>query len=67
MNEPFQATYQHGVLKPEGPLSLPEESRVTGFINSVEVLAKQQVAQPSLTPTEFDQLLDSLSLNNRSQ
>jgi predicted DNA-binding antitoxin AbrB/MazE fold protein len=37
----FEATYENGVLKPAGPLPLPEHEKVTVVIQSSVSLARQ--------------------------
>jgi hypothetical protein len=50
MSQQFEATYQHGVLRLDAPLALPENSRVIGIVSDVEaepapdVLQKQKQA-----------------------
>jgi hypothetical protein len=50
MSQQFEATYEHGVLRLDAPLALPENSRVVGIVSNVEaeptpdVLHKQQQA-----------------------
>jgi hypothetical protein len=36
MSQQFEATYQHGVLRLDAPLALPENSRVIGVVRDVE-------------------------------
>ena len=60
MNQPFQATYEHGVLRLDAPLALPEQARVAGVI--VTTVGEAPTANGS--PDEgFMEELDSLSLD----
>lgn len=36
MSQEFHATYEHGVLRLDAPLALPEQTRVTGIVSGVE-------------------------------
>ena len=50
MSQQFEATYEHGVLRLDSPLALPENARVIGIVSNVEaeptpdVLHKQKQA-----------------------
>ena len=61
MEKEFQATYEHGVLRLDTPLSLPEQARVTGLLKSVEPTALEP-APAQLSDDEFQRLLDEASI-----
>jgi hypothetical protein len=58
MSVEFHATYEHGILRLDIPLALPEQTRVTGVVRNVEPPATQD----QLSPEEFDRLLDDLAM-----
>lgn len=61
MDQTFHATYVHGVLRLDSPLSLPEDSRVVGHVTTVQTSAEPQVAP--LSVEEFDKLFDEAAVD----
>ena len=65
MSQEFQATYEHGVLRPDAPLALPEHARVVGSFSKVEDLAASTVETAQVSIDELDRTLEELSLDVR--
>jgi hypothetical protein len=63
MSQEFHATYEHGILRLDAPLALPEQTRVTGFVNGVSSSATPHPAD-SLSHEEFERLLDEMALDD---
>ena len=63
MSNEFHATYEHGVLKLDAPLSLPEQARVTGFVLGVETANVVGAEAMKLSDADFEQLLDEFSVH----
>ena len=63
MPNEFHATYEHGVLKLDAPLSLPEQARVTGLVLGVETPNGVDAAAAKLSDADFEQLLDDFSVH----
>lgn len=63
MPNEFHATYEHGVLKLDAPLSLPEQARVTGLVLGVETPSGVNAASPKLSDADFEKLLDEFSVH----
>jgi hypothetical protein len=64
MPQEFHAIYEHGILRLDAPLALPEQARVTGVVNNVEPPAQASVAQGEMSLEEFERGLDELALDN---
>ncbi len=60
MNEEFQATYEHGVLRLDQPLALPDHSRVAGVVIA---LTTPSVPVTAGSDDDFNSELDELALN----
>jgi len=63
MSQEFHAIYEHGILRLDVPLPLPEQTRVTGIVSNVESAATDFAAQDSMSLEEFERQLDELSLD----
>ena len=63
MSQEFHATYEHGILRLDAPLALPEQTRVTGILSNVEPAAIPPAAQDSMSLEEFERQLDELALD----
>jgi hypothetical protein len=50
MNQQFQATYEHGVLRLDAPLPLPDNIRVTGLVTSA---SEGEGTRPALNARDF--------------
>jgi hypothetical protein len=60
MSQEFHATYDHGVLRLDQPLALPDQEKVTGIVFS----ANESLAQTlPINDEEFLLELDGLSLD----
>jgi hypothetical protein len=62
MSQEFQATYEHGILRLDVPLSLPKQTRVTGIVSNVESAATPSVAQKPMSDEEFERRFDELAM-----
>ena len=60
MTQQFQAIYDHGVLRLDQPLMLPDQTRVSGTVVQA-ALTSHESEKASLSVDEFDRLLDELS------
>ena len=63
MSQEFHATYEHGILRLDVPLPLPEQTRVTGIVSNVESAAAPSVAQKSMSAEEFERQFDELAID----
>ncbi len=63
MSQEFNATYEHGILRLDAPLALPDKARVTGIVSNVESSDTTPVHQDSISPEEFERLLDELAMD----
>jgi hypothetical protein len=61
MSQEFQATYEHGVLRLDAPLAIPERTRVTGVVNDVDSAGEPPLPD-LISVEEFDRLLDELAM-----
>lgn len=64
MSQEFHATYEHGILRLDTPLALPDQTRVTGIVSNVDSSIVPGTGQPEMSPEEFERLLDELALDN---
>jgi hypothetical protein len=64
MGQEFHATYEHGILRLDVPLLLPEQTRVTGIVSNVDSSIVSGTGQAEISPEEFERLLDELALND---
>ena len=62
MGEEFHTTYEHGILRLDAPLALPEQTRVTGVVSGVSSSATPHPAD-SLSDEEFERMLDEMALD----
>jgi len=63
MTNQFHATYEHGVLKLDAPLAVPEQARVTGVVVGIETPNGSAVeGAPQLSDAEFERMLDEFSV-----
>jgi hypothetical protein len=60
MSQEFHATYEHGILRLDVPLALPEQTRVTGIVSGVSSSATPHPAD-SLSDEQFERLLDEMA------
>jgi hypothetical protein len=63
MGQEFHATYEHGILRLDVPLPLPEQTRVTGIVSNAAPAETLPSAADSMTIEEFDRQLDELALD----
>jgi hypothetical protein len=63
MSQEFHATYEHGILRLDVPLPLPEQTRVTGIVSNVESAAAPSVAQKPMSDEEFERRFDELAID----
>ena len=78
MSERIDAIFDHGVLKPLGPLSLPDKARVKVIVETPTSDSAEQVARPKkvddegeasnggVAVSDFDVELDALLFNGPS-
>jgi predicted DNA-binding antitoxin AbrB/MazE fold protein len=61
MSKTFHAIYEQGILKLDTALGLPEHTRVTGLVTSVDT---QQIDsfQSDIPDDEFDRMLDEFCM-----
>jgi hypothetical protein len=64
MPQEFHATYEHGILRLDAPLALPEQARVTGIVNNVESPANSLAPKYELSPEEFERQFDELAFDD---
>jgi hypothetical protein len=62
MSQEFHATYEHGILRLDMPLALPEQTRVSGIVSSAESAAAPSIAEDSTSSEEFERILDELAM-----
>ena len=65
MDKTFHATYEHGILRLDSPLGLPEHARVTGLVIGVDdqQSEKPRALQSDVADDEFDRMLDEFSMS----
>ena len=65
MTQEFHATYEHGVLRLDVPLALPEQTRVTGLVTGANSPDGKQPTAPQdrLSDEEFERLLDKMAID----
>ena len=65
MTQEFYATYDHGVLRLDSPLAIPDQTRVTGLVTGVNTSDGKLPTAPQdrLSDEEFERLLDELALD----
>ena len=68
----FHATYRAGVIHPDQPLGLPDNTEVNvvvmPVVKAAEPLSREEIiamrpSSPKITPEEFDALLDKYSVS----
>jgi hypothetical protein len=64
MSVEFHATYEHGILRLDVPLALPEQTRVTGVVSNVEPPAILSADEDQMSPEEFERQLDEVALDD---
>jgi hypothetical protein len=64
MNQEFHATYEHGILRLDAPLALPEQTRVIGIVNKVEPRSIPPANTGQMSLEDFDRLLDELAIDD---
>jgi hypothetical protein len=64
----FNAVYEHGILRLDSPLALPEQARVSGLVTVIEGVEGQGEEQSGvcrdLSDDEFERLLESFSMSS---
>ena len=63
MNQEFQAIYEHGVLRLDKPLALPDQTRVAGVLNNIGEGRTVADESKHFSLDEFDRMLDELALD----
>ena len=63
MSQEFYAIYEHGVLRLEKPLALPDQTRVTGVLRNLAESETSADATTQFSVDEFDRMLDELAVD----